>query len=165
MLNKEELEANNRRFGAAYMGGQLSHVPARKLLVLTCMDTRMDPLRILGLRDGDAHIIRNAGGRVSDDAIRSIVISQQVLGTRQLVVMHHTRCGLLNVTNDELLQKMSPALRSNLSGIDFLPLGPDLNASVRDDVLRLRRHGLLSPESEVLGFVYDVATGRISRVD
>jgi carbonic anhydrase len=69
------------------------------------------------------------------------------------------------VTNDELLQKMSPALRSNLAGIDFLPLGPDLNASVRDDVLRLRRHGLLSPESEVLGFVYDVATGRISRVD
>jgi carbonic anhydrase len=164
MLSKHELEANNRRYSAAFTGAQLSHIPARKLLVLTCMDARIDPLRVFGLRDGDAHIVRNAGGRASDDAIRSIVVSQQILGTRQIAVMHHTKCGLLNVTNDELRQRM-PALGSKAARLDFLPLGPDVTASVRADVRRLRDSGLLAPDSEVDGYVYDVSTGRISSVD
>jgi carbonic anhydrase len=165
MLNKDELQANNRRFGAAFTGGQLSSTPARKLLVLTCMDARMDPLRILGLRDGDAHILRNAGGRASEDAIRSIVISQQLLGTRQLVVIHHTKCGMLNVTNDELRQKVAASLGKSVDKLDFLPLGSDVVASVRADVESLRRHPLLAPGSEVQGYVYDVTNGRITPVD
>jgi carbonic anhydrase len=165
MLNKDELQANNRRFGAAFTGGQLSSTPARKLLVLTCMDARMDPLRILGLRDGDAHILRNAGGRASEDAIRSIVISQQLLGTRQLVVIHHTKCGMLNVTNDELRQKVAASLGKSVDKLDFLPLGSDVVGSVRADVESLRRHPLLASGSEVHGYVYDVTNGRITPVD
>jgi carbonic anhydrase len=125
----------------------------------------MDPLRMLSLRDGDAHIVRNAGGRVSDDAIRSIVISQQLLGTRQVVVIQHTKCGLLNVTNDELRQRLRGALGAKVAEIDFLPLGPDVTASVRADVKSLREHPLLAPQSEVQGYVYDVSNGRITPVD
>jgi carbonic anhydrase len=165
MLGPDELGANNRRFSAAFTGGRLGPTPARKLVVLTCMDARMDPLRFLGLQDGEAHILRNAGGRASDDAIRSIVISQQVLGTRHVLVIHHAGCGLLNVTNDELHQKLSPVLGSGVVGIDFLPLGADLTASVRDDVRRLRQHPLLAPDTRVDGYIYDVSTGRITAVD
>jgi carbonic anhydrase len=165
MLSKYELEANNSRFSANFTGGPLASTPARKLLVLTCMDARMDPQRSLGLRDGDAHVLRNAGGRVSDDAIRSIVISQQLLGTRHVVVIHHTRCGLLNVTNDELRQKIAGTLGTSVAGMDFLPLGPDVVESVREDVRRLRQHPLLAPDTRVDGYVYDVANGRIAPVD
>jgi carbonic anhydrase len=165
MLSKEELEANNDRFWTSFTGSQLGAAPARKLVVLTCMDARMDPLRMLGLRAGDAHIVRNAGGRVSDDAIRSLVISQQLLGTRQVVVIHHTNCGLFNVTNDELRQRLRPILGHGVGGLDFLPLGPDVTESVRADVKSLRQHPLLAPDTVVHGFVYDVATGRIAAVD
>jgi carbonic anhydrase len=165
MLSKEDLESNNRRFASAFTGGQLSSTPARKLLVLTCMDARIDPLRALGLKDGDAHILRNGGGRVSDDVIRSLVVSQQLLGTRQVLVIQHTKCGLLNVTNDELRQRLSGALGAAVSKMDFLPLGPDVTASVRADVEKLRQSRLLAADSEVRGYVYDVSTGRIAAVD
>jgi carbonic anhydrase len=165
MLSKEELEANNRRFSAAFTGGQLGTTPARKLVVLTCMDARIDPLRMLGLRDGDAHVLRNAGGRASDDAIRSIVISQQLLGTRHVVVIHHTGCGLFNVTNDELRQSFSGALGTRVTGMDFLPLGPDVTASVCEDVRSLSQQPLLASDTKVHGYVYDVVTGRITAVD
>jgi carbonic anhydrase len=165
MLSKEELEAKNRRFSAAFTGGQLGPTPARKLVVLTCMDARIDPLRLLGLRDGDAHILRNAGGRASDDAIRSIVISQQLLGTRHVVVIHHTGCGLFNVTNDELHQKLAGTLGTKVVGVDFLPLGPDVTESVAEDIKGLSQHPLLAADTRVHGYVYDVATGRITAVD
>jgi carbonic anhydrase len=165
MLTKEDLEANNRRFSAAFTGGQLAGAPARRLIVVTCMDARIDPMRILGLRDGDAHILRNAGGRVSDDIIRSVIVSQQLLGTRQIVLMHHTRCGLLNVTNEELRQRLRPQLGASVDAIDFLPLGADPMASVREDVQHLRNSSALAPDSEVRGYVYDVTTGRITSVD
>ncbi len=164
MLSKEEFEANNDRFWTTFTGSQLGAPPARKLVVLTCMDARIDPLRMLGLRDGDAHIVRNAGGRASDDAIRSLIISQQLLGTRQVVVIHHTNCGLFNVTNDELRQQLRKTLGNRVGGMDFLPLGPDVSESVRVDVQSLRQHPLLAPDTQVQGFVYDVATGRISVV-
>jgi carbonic anhydrase len=165
MLSKDELEANNRRFSAAFTGGQLSSTPSKKLLVLTCMDARIDPLRMLGLREGQAHILRNAGGRASEDAIRSIVVSQQVLGTRQILVIHHTKCGMLSVTNEELRRQFGATLGAVVQPIDFLPLGTDLQASVRGDVSRLRNSPLIARDSEVRGYVYDVTTGRISSVD
>jgi carbonic anhydrase len=128
------------------------------------MDARLDPLQFLGLQSGDAHIVRNAGGRVSEDVIRSIVISQQLLGTRQLVIIHHTDCGLLNVTNDELRASLRPVLGPSVVAIDFLPLGDDIAASVRDDVRRLRTEPLLSSETDVQGYVFDVATGELQFV-
>jgi carbonic anhydrase len=163
MLSEHSLAENNRRFSAAFTGAQLSHTPARKLLVLTCMDTRIDPLPALGLAVGDAHVLRNAGGRVSDDAIRSIVVSQQLLGTRQVLVIHHTRCGLLDVTNEQLREKLS-SLGEGVNQIDFLPLGSDVTASVRGDVNRLRQHPLLAPDSVVQGYIFDVATGELKPV-
>jgi carbonic anhydrase len=163
MLSEGTLAEHNRRFSETFTGGQLSHVPARKLLVLTCMDARIDPLRILGLADGDAHVVRNAGGRASDDAIRSIVVSQQILGTRQLLVIHHTRCGMLDVTNEQLRDKLS-ALGPSVKQMDFLPLGSDLTASVRSDVNKLRQHPLLAHDSVVLGYIYDVSTGQLRLV-
>jgi carbonic anhydrase len=163
MLSEDSLAENNRRFSAAFTGAQLSHTPARKLLVLTCMDTRIDPLPVLGLAVGDAHVVRNAGGRASDDAIRSIIVSQQLLGTRQLLVIHHTRCGLLDVTNEQLRDKLS-SLGPDVKQLDFLPLGPDISASVRGDVNRIRQHPLLAPDSVVLGYIYDVATGELKPV-
>jgi len=165
MLSNDELEANNRRFSAAFTGGRLDSPPARKLVVLTCMDARIDPLRMLGLRDGDAHILRNAGGRASDDAIRSIVISQQLLGTRHVLVIHHTECGLFNVTNDELRQRFAGTLGPGVARMDFLPLGPDVRESVRVEVQDLRRHPLLAADTRVQGYMYDVSTGRITAVD
>jgi carbonic anhydrase len=164
MLSRDELEANNRRFSASFTSGQLSSYPARKLIVLTCMDARMDPLRILGLRDGDAQILRNAGGRVSEDVVRSIIL-QQLLGSRHILVIHHTNCALLNVTNDELRQKLSGTLGTKVLNIDFLPLGPDVAASVREDMRRLNDVRVLAPQSVVHGYVYDVSTGRITAVD
>jgi carbonic anhydrase len=164
MLSNEDLEANNRRYSAAFTGGGLASSPAQRLIVLACMDARIDPMRILGLRDGDAHVLRNAGGRISDDVVRSIVVSQQLLGSRRIVVMHHTRCGLLNVTNEELRQRLRPQLGADVDAIDFLPLGTDPADSVRHDVMELRKSSLLAPDSEVSGYIYDVSTGRIASV-
>ncbi len=95
------LEAN-RRYAAGFAKGDLPMPPARRLAVLTCMDARIDPAQALGLAEGDAHVVRNAGGRASDDALRSLVISQQLLGTREVLVVHHTDCGMLTFSNEQL---------------------------------------------------------------
>jgi carbonic anhydrase len=126
------------------------------------MDARLDPARILGLEEGDAHVIRNAGGRAAD-ALRSLVISQELLGTREVVVIHHTDCGMLTFTNDQLKQRLREGRRTE-TDIDFLPFS-DLNQSVRDDVRAIRESQLLQPAVPVTGFVYDVKTGRLRRVD
>src|SRR5213083_1615864 len=127
----EEFAQAYARYAADFTKGDLPTPPARKVAVLTCMDARLDPAKFLGLSEGDAHVIRNAGGRAAD-AIRSLVISQQLLGTREVVVIHHTDCGMLTFTDEQLRQK----LRDDL-GVDvehaFLPFG-DLEQSVRDDV-------------------------------
>jgi carbonic anhydrase len=125
------------------------------------MDARLDPVQFLRLREGDAHVIRNAGGRAAD-AIRSIVISQQYLGTREIVVIHHTDCGMLNFTDEQLQQKLHDELHVN-ADIPFLPF-TDLEQSVRDDVALLRESPLLLPGVPVRGFVYDVRDGRLREV-
>ena len=107
--------------------------PARKTAVLVCMDARIDPARALGLEEGDAHVIRNAGGRASDDAIRSLIISYELLGTREFVVIHHTDCGMLTFTNEQLREKLQEELGVDASAIDFLPFS-DVAQSVRDDL-------------------------------
>ena len=127
------------------------------------MDARLHPERFLGLEIGDAHVIRNAGGRASDDAIRSLIISSNLLGTNEYVVIHHTDCGMLTFTNDDLRSKLAEQYGADASGVDFLPFG-DLEESVREDVRRIRGSSFIPGDIPVSGYVYDVRTGRLNPV-
>jgi carbonic anhydrase len=158
-----ELLAANARYAAGFAKGNLPMPPGRRVAILTCMDARLDPAKALGLAEGDAHVIRNAGGRASDDALRSLAISQQLLGTREVVVIHHTDCGMQTFSNDELRARLRTALGADAEGIDFLPFG-DLEASVRQDVAAIRESPLVPRDVAVSGLVYDVRTGRLHEV-
>lgn len=151
----------NAEYVARYTGGAFSAAPVRHLAVVACMDARLDPVRALGLRDGDAHIIRNAGGRLAD-ALRSLVISQQLLGTREIVIIHHTECGMLTFTDDHLRQRLRDELHAN-TDMPFHTFR-DLEQSVRDDLAAARSSPLLLPDVPVRGFIFDVRTGAICEV-
>jgi carbonic anhydrase len=156
---QEFLEANEA-YAKTFQKGQLPMPPARRVAVLTCMDARLDPARLLGLEEGDAHVIRNAGGRASEDAIRSLVISEQLLGTNTVVVIHHTDCGMLTFSNDDLRTKIRQDLKADADHIDFLPF-KDLEQSVRDDVATIKASPLIPKNVEVSGYIYDVKSGRL----
>lgn len=151
----------NERYAASFAKGHLPMPPARRVAVVACMDARLDPARVLGLEEGDAHVVRNAGGRAAD-AVRSLVISQQLLGTREVVVIHHTDCGMLTFTDAQLKQKLRDELGAE-TDIAFLSFS-DLEQSVRDDVAAIRESRLLLRGVPVTGFVYDVKTGRLRQV-
>jgi carbonic anhydrase len=159
----DELLAANARYSAEFIKGHLPMPPARKVAIVVCMDARLDPAKILGLEEGDAHVIRNAGGRASDDAIRSLVISYKLLGTREFLVIHHTDCGMLTFTNDQLREMLMKDLRAEASHIDFLPF-KDLDASVREDVHHIHSSPLIPRDIPVRGFVYDVKNGSLREV-
>jgi carbonic anhydrase len=137
--------------------------PSRRAAILTCMDERLRPEQALGMEPGDAHVIRNAGGRASDDALRSLVISTRLLGTTEIAVIHHTDCGMLTFTNDDLRTKLRDETGADASHIDFLPFA-DLEASVRDDVSALRASPFVDDSIPVSGYVYDVHTGAVTQV-
>ncbi|MDQ2744109.1 MAG: carbonic anhydrase [Chloroflexota bacterium] len=164
MAVTEELVAANKQFAETFDQGDLPMPPARQVAVLTCMDARLHPEKFLGLGIGDAHVIRNAGGRASDDAVRSLIISSQLLGTTEYVVIHHTDCGMLTFSNDDLRQKLVDQTGVDASHIDFLPFN-DLEESVRDDVQRLQQSQFVPNGISVRGFVYDVRTGLLSAVE
>jgi carbonic anhydrase len=157
----DEFLQANQQYAAAFDKGSLPMPPRRHVAVVTCMDARLDPAKFLGLQEGDAHVIRNAGGRAAD-AIRSLVISQQLLGTREVVVIHHTDCGMLTFTDDQLRQKLRDDLGAQTTDA-FLPFS-DLERSVRDDVAAIRTSPLLLKDVPVRGFIYDVRTGRLQEV-
>ena len=136
--------------------------PARRVAILTCMDARIVPARIFGLEEGDAHVIRNAGG-LAREGLRSLVISQRLLGTNAIAVIHHTDCGMLTFKNEDVYGKVREDLGADASDIDFMPFG-DLEQSVRDDVTLLRESPLIADDTEIRGFVYDVQTRRLSEV-
>ncbi|MGQ0668539.1 MAG: beta-class carbonic anhydrase [Actinomycetota bacterium] len=159
----EEVLQANKEFAEEFDKGDLPMPPARRLAVLACMDARLHPERFLGLEIGDAHVIRNAGGRASDDAIRSLIISSNLLGTNEYVVIHHTDCGMLTFTNDDLRSKLAERYGADASGVDFLPFG-DLEESVREDVRRIRGSSFIPGDISVSGYVYDVRTGRLNPV-
>lgn len=143
-----------------------SHLPIKpktKVAIVTCMDSRLHVAQALGLALGDAHILRNAGGRVTDDMIRSLVISQQQMGTREIVVLHHTDCGAQTFKNEEFATFLNQELGVDVSGQDFLPF-TDVEESVREDVALLRQSPLIPADVEISGAVYDVATGRMTVV-
>jgi carbonic anhydrase len=158
-----ELLAANERYARDFSKGDLPMPPGRHVAVLTCMDARLDPAKFLGLNEGDAHVIRNAGGRASEDALRSLIISYKLLGTREFLVIHHSDCGMLTFSNDQLRQQLQQDLHADASRIDFLPFS-DLEESVRQDVATIRSSPLIPKDITVNGFVYDVRTGRLREV-
>ncbi len=145
------------RYARHFHPDPLTAAPTRHFAVLTCMDARLDLFRLLGLEVGDAHIVRNAGGRATDDAVRSLVLSSHRLGTREFAVIHHTGCGLFGVTNAELNQQLAAATGVDSAWLDFHPFA-DLDESIRDDVEQIRTCALLPQDSVVWGAIYDVAT-------
>lgn len=163
MATIDDLLADNRRYVAE--GGPppgLGKRPARGVAVLTCMDTRLEPLAALGLSTGDAHVIRNAGGRASQDAIRSLVVSTQLLGTRTVLVVHHTGCGMA-ASEEALRREIAEASGRSVGGLELLAF-EDLEQSIRDDVQRLRGWPLLPDDVEVAGFVHDIDSGELHPV-
>ena len=158
----EALLDNNESYASHFDKGDLSLPPSRRLAVLACMDARLDPAKALGLEEGDAHVIRNAGGVVSDDALRSLAISQNLLGTEEIVLIHHTDCGMLTFTDDEFADK----LESDTGERPEWPVHTfeDLEANVRDSIERIKSSPFVPKTDSVKGYVYDVETGRLSEV-
>src|SRR5436305_2222897 len=146
----QEFLKANEKYAAGFQKGSLAMPPSRRVAVLTCMDARIDPARALGLEEGDAHVIRNAGGRAAD-ALRSLVISEQLLGTTHIVVIHHTDCGMLTFSNEYLRAKVKQDLHANADTIDFLPFS-NLEQSVRDDVTFLRNSPFIPQNISISGF-------------
>lgn len=162
MSGSDELLKANAEYARTFDRGDLPMPPARRLAIVTCMDARIIPSSQFGLEEGDAHVIRNAGGRVQD-ALRSLVISQRLLGTNEIAVIHHTDCGMATFTNRDLYAKVKQDLGADASHIDFLPFA-DLEESVREDVAFLQSSPLLSGDVLIRGFIYDVKTGRLNEV-
>lgn len=162
MVTLSDILIANSQYARTYPEG-LPTPPAQRLIILTCMDARIDPFRALGLAEGDAHVLRNAGGRVTPDVIRSFVLSGALLGTREALVIHHTECGLAGRTNATLHQRLRDDWNLDASGIDFLPF-TDLDESVREDVAALRASPLLPHLTAIAGLVFDVQTGLLREV-
>jgi carbonic anhydrase len=158
----DELVRANTEYARAFDRGDLPLPPKRRVAVVTCMDARIVPAHALGLEAGDAHVIRNAGGRARD-ALRSLVISQRLLGTNEIAVIHHTDCGMLTFTNPELHARVKEDLGADSTAIDFLPFS-DLEESVREDVAFLVSSPLIPRDIPIRGFIYDVRTGRLNEV-
>jgi carbonic anhydrase len=152
----------NAAYVADFDQGDLPLPPARKLAVLACMDARLDPAKVLGLEEGDAHVIRNAGGVVSDDALRSLAISQNLLGTEEIVLIHHTDCGMLTFTDDELAAKLEQETgqRPEWRAHAFT----DLEQNVKDSIDKIKNNPFVPRTDNVRGFVYEVETGRLREV-
>ncbi|NJK79652.1 MAG: carbonic anhydrase [Chloroflexaceae bacterium] len=159
----DELLANNTTYVGAFTEGHLPMPPARKVAIVTCMDARLHPEKFLGLNNGDAHVIRNAGGRVSEDALRSLVISERLLGTEEIIVIHHTDCGMLTFSNADLAARIQSDLGVDVGDRDFLPFS-NLEQSVRDDVATLRNSPLIPGNIPIAGAIYDVTSGEVREV-
>ena len=158
----DELLKKNESFVSNFREGDRPLPPARKLAVVACMDARLHVNRILGLEIGDAHIIRNAGGVVTEDAVRSLAISQRLLGTEEIILIHHTDCGMLTFKDDEV--KTQILAETGIRPPFALEAFPDLEEDVRQSIARIKANPLIPRRDRVRGFVYDVRTGRLDEV-
>jgi carbonic anhydrase len=162
MTATDDFLRNNADYAVSQHEGGLPTPPAKQVAIVTCMDSRMDIFALLGLRNGEAHIIRNAGGVVTDDVIRSLAISQRKLGTREIILIHHTECGMLTFSDDELREelRMETGMKPTWSPESFT----DLDADVRSSIGRIQASPFIPNMNSVRGFVYDVHTGRLREV-
>ena len=161
MTVTDDLLANNAEYAASF-SGPLPLPPAKGVAVLACMDARLDVYRLLGLHEGEAHVIRNAGGVATDDAIRSLTISQRLLGTTEIVLVHHTDCGMLTFTDDTFKADIQSetGIKPHWSAEAF----SDLEADVRQSIARIKASPFVPNRDSVRGFVFDVATGKLAEV-
>jgi carbonic anhydrase len=158
----DELLDSNQAYAQSFSGGELPMPPARKVAVVACMDARLNPYGMLGLHEGDAHVIRNAGGVVTDDVIRSLLISQRLLGTREVVLVHHTDCGMLTFRDDDV--KAAVHADTGLKPPFALEAFGDLDEDVRQSITRIKASPFLPDKSSIRGFVYDVSSGELREV-
>ena len=158
----DELLRNNDVYARSFDKGSLPLPPAKHLAVLACMDARLDVHKILGLSEGDAHVIRNAGGVATDDAIRSLVISQRLLGTNEIILIHHTDCGMLTFKDDEVKRQIESEV--GIRPAFALEAFPDLAEDVRQSIARIQASPFIPNKSSVRGFVYDVKSGKLEEV-
>jgi carbonic anhydrase len=159
----DDLLENNARFAQSFEGPAVPPAPALHVAVVTCMDARMNVWKLLGLRDGEAHVIRNAGGVLTDDTIRSLSISQRSLGTTAVALVHHTGCGMLTVDEDSFKRDMEQ--ETGVRPTWALEAFDDLETDVRESVAKIRANPFIPHKGEVRGFVYDVSTGVLTEVD
>jgi carbonic anhydrase len=158
----DELLQNAEQYAANFDKGDLPLPPATKVAVVACMDARLNPYGILGLSEGDAHVIRNAGGVVTDDEIRSLAISQRLLGTEEIILIHHTDCGMLTFTDDDFKRQVQDdtGIKPEWAAEAF----PDLDEDVRQSVARIKASPFVPNKDSIRGFVYEVETGRLREV-
>ena len=161
MTVTDDLLANNAEYAASF-SGPLPMPPAKGVAVLACMDARLDVYRLLGLHEGEAHVIRNAGGVVTDDAIRSLTISQRLLGTTEIILVHHTDCGMLTFTDDDFKAAVhaDTGVKPHWSPESF----SDLETDVRQSIARITSSPFVPKKDSIRGFVFDVATGKLTEV-
>jgi carbonic anhydrase len=162
MSTTDELLQNNARYTESFDKADLPLPPAKKIAIVTCMDARLSPYVMLGLEEGDAHVIRNAGGVVTDDEIRSLAISQRLLGTEEVMVIHHTDCGMLTFSDDEFKQQIQE--ESGIKPSWAVESFTDLEEDVRQSVARIRTSPFIPKTDGVRGFVYEVESGRVREV-
>jgi carbonic anhydrase len=158
----DELLANNEAYSASFDKGELPLPPAKKVAVVACMDARVNPYGVLGLHEGDAHVIRNAGGVITDDEIRSLAISQRLLGTEEIILIHHTDCGMLTFTDDDFKRSIQDdvGIKPQWAAESFT----DLDEDVRQSIARIKASPFIPRKESIRGFVYDVATGKLREV-
>ena len=162
MSTTDDLLKNNEGFAQSFDKGDLPLPPAKKVAVVACMDARLNPYGALGLQEGDAHVIRNAGGVVTDDVIRSLAISQRLLGTEEIILIHHTDCGMLTFTDDEFKRSIQDevGIKPEWAAESFA----DLDEDVRQSIARIQASPFIPRKGSVRGFVYDVTTGTLREV-
>jgi carbonic anhydrase len=158
----DELLANAERYAETFNGSDLPMPPAKRIAVVACMDARLNPFGLLGLQEGDAHVIRNAGGVVTDDEIRSLAISQRLLGTEEIVLIHHTDCGMLTFKDDDFRRQIQEetGIKPEWAAEAF----DDVEEDVRQSIARIKASPFIPKRDQVRGFVYDVNTGRLAEV-
>lgn len=157
---KEVIISNKKYVKNFNTKGDLRAAPIKKFAILTCMDARLDPAKFAGLSEGDAHVVRNAGGRVSDDVIRSLLISYKLLGTKEWFVIHHTDCGLQKFSNADIDKEFNLDYKNKIDWLTF----NDNEKSVIDDVLKLKNHPLVPNSIQIYGYIYDCKTGNLKEV-
>jgi carbonic anhydrase len=158
----DDLIRNNENYARSFKKGDLAMPPSKRVAVLACMDARLDTHKILGLEEGEAHVIRNAGGVATDDAIRSLVISQRLLGTQEIILIHHTDCGMLTFKDDEVKAKIESEVGIRPSFALEAFSSPE--ADVKQSIARIEASPFIPNKTSVRGFVYDVKTGRLNEV-